>query len=193
MSAGEELTSEEFLKSIGERFRALKRDAEKAIVQLADDQLHVALDENTNSAAVIMKHMAGNLRSRFTDFLTTDGDKPNRNRDGEFIDDHAPRAAVLTDWESGWRTLFDALASLRPEDLTKTITIRGEAHTVIDALHRALAHQGYHVGQITQLARFLAKDQWQTITIPRGGSEAFNRGKRADQQARQPTQGREVP
>ena len=164
-----------FLASIVSTFQSQKRGAEKAIVQLPDDKLHVPLDANTNSVAVIMRHMAGNLRSRFVDFLTTDGEKPGRDRDGEFIENrNLTRERLMADWESGWRVLFDTLASLKPEDLTRTITIRQEPYVVIDALHRALAHQAYHVGQITQLARFLAKDEWSTITIPRGGSQAFN-------------------
>jgi hypothetical protein len=128
-----------------------------------------------------MKHMAGNLRSRFTDFLTSDGEKPDRDRDGEFVDAFPSRDAMMEHWERGWRILFDALASLRPDDLAKTVTIRGEPHAVIDALHRALAHQGYHVGQIVQLSRYLAKDQWDTITVPRGGSVAFNQQKSNEQ------------
>jgi hypothetical protein len=169
------VTPEVFLTSITSTFQSQKRSAEKAIDQLPDDKLHVALDANTNSVAVIMRHMAGNLRSRFADFLTTDGEKPNRNRDGEFVlDPSTPREQIMHDWESGWRVLFDTLASLKPEDLTKTITIRHEPYGVIDALLRAVAHQGYHVGQITQLARYLAKDQWTTITIPRGESRSFN-------------------
>jgi uncharacterized damage-inducible protein DinB len=162
------------LDSIRKNFASLKRSAEKAIVQLSDEQLRIPLDANTNSVGVIMKHMAGNLRSRFTDFLTSDGEKPDRNRDGEFVDDFPSRDAIVEHWERGWKLLFDTLDALRAEDLTKTVTIRGEPHFVVDALHRALAHQGYHVGQITQLARFLAKDKWDTITIPRGGSKAFN-------------------
>jgi hypothetical protein len=146
-------------------------------VQLSDAQLRVPLDENTNSVAVIMKHMSGNLGSRFTDFLTSDGEKPDRDRDGEFVDDLPSRDAITKHWERGWSILADTLDALRTEDLSKTVTIRGEPHTVVDALHRALAHQGYHVGQITQLARYLAKDRWATITIPRGGSKAFNRQK----------------
>jgi hypothetical protein len=167
---------EQFLAAIAQTFQSQKRSAEKAIVQLPDDKLFVALDANTNSVAVIMRHMAGNLRSRFADFLTTDGEKPDRNRDGEFLlDPKTSRQQIMDDWESGWQVLFDTLASLTPDDLTRTITIRHEPYGVIDALLRAVAHQGYHVGQITQLARFLAKDQWTTITIPRGGSLAFNR------------------
>src|SRR5207248_11019281 len=99
---------------------------------------------------------------------------PDRNRDGEFVDDFPSRDAIIEHWERGWNVLFDTLASLKSDDLAKTITIRGEPHTVVDALHRTLAHCGYHVGQIVQLARFLAKDRWETITIPRGGSEQFN-------------------
>ena len=164
-----------FLASMISAFQSQKRSAEKAIVQLPDDKLHVPLDANTNSVAVIMRHMAGNLRSRFADFLTTDGEKPDRDRDGEFVEHpNLSREQLMADWESGWRVLFDTLAALKPEDLTKTVTIRQRPHGVIDALHRALAHQAYHVGQITQLARFLAKDEWTTITIPRGGSKAFN-------------------
>ena len=164
-----------FLGSIVSVFQSQKRSAEKAIAQVPEEKLHVPLDANTNSVAVIMRHMAGNLRSRFVDFLTTDGEKPDRDRDDEFVENpNLSRAQLMADWESGWRALFDTLASLKPQDLTKTITIRQEPHGVMDALHRALAHQAYHVGQITQLARFLAKDEWTTITIPRGGSAAFN-------------------
>src|SRR5206468_10573902 len=122
-----------FLDSIAKNFRKQKDLADKAIAQLDDAQLRVPLDENTNSVAVIMKHVGGNLRSRFSDFLTTDGDKPDRNRDGEFIDDFPSRDAIILHWEQGWTTLFETLASLRPEDLIKTITIRGEPHIVNDA------------------------------------------------------------
>jgi hypothetical protein len=132
------------------------------------------VSEQFNSICVIMKHMSGNLRSRFIDFLTADGEKPDRDRDGEFVDQRATREQIVAHWEGGWRVLFDALETLRPEDLTKSITIRHEPYGVVDALHRALAHQGYHVGQIVQLARFLAKDDWTTLTVPRGGSQAFN-------------------
>ncbi len=156
------------------RFAAYKDMAEKAVVQISDAQLHQALDENTNSVAVIMKHMSGNLISRFTDFLSTDGEKPNRDRDSEFVDDHIPRAAILNYWEAAWQSLFDALAPLTDKDLDKTITIRGETHTVIDALLRQLSHHAYHTGQIVQLSRYVAKDKWTVLTIPRGGSKQFN-------------------
>lgn len=155
-------------------FRANKDWADKAVAQLADEKLHVALDANTNSIAVIMKHVAGNLLSRWTDFLTTDGEKPWRNRDEEFVDSFGSRADLLAYWNSGWQRLFDTLASLSAADLNKTVTIRGEPHTVPLAIQRSLAHCGYHVGQIMLIARILAGEQWTTITIPRGKSASFN-------------------
>jgi uncharacterized damage-inducible protein DinB len=155
--------------------RANKGWADKAVSQLPDDKLHVPLDANTNAIAVIMKHVAGNLLSRWTDFLTTDGEKPWRDRDDEFVDSLKTRAELLAYWESGWQQLFDTLMGLTPEDLGKTITIRGEPHTVPLAIQRSLAHCAYHVGQIVLTARLLAGDQWTTITIPRGGSAGFNK------------------
>ncbi|AMV38417.1 DUF1572 family protein [Planctomyces sp. SH-PL62] len=156
-------------------FRANKGWAEKAVSQLRDEKLHRPLDPNTNSIAVIMKHVAGNLLSRWTDFLTTDGEKSWRNRDDEFVDTFASRDELLAYWESGWNALFDSLESLTAEDVSKTITIRGEPHSVPLAIQRSLAHCGYHVGQIILIARVLAGDDWETITIPRGGSGGFNR------------------
>ena len=155
-------------------FRANKGWADKAVAQLPDDRLHVALDPNTNCIAVIMKHVAGNLLSRWTDFLTTDGEKPWRQRDDEFVDTFAARDDLLAHWESGWRVLFDALAGLTPGDLGRTVTIRGEPHSVPLAIQRSLAHCGYHVGQIVLIARILAGEDWTTITIPRGASAGFN-------------------
>lgn len=155
-------------------FRANKGWADKAIAQLPDDSLHVSLDANTNSVAVIMKHVAGNLLSRFTDFLTTDGEKPWRNRDNEFVDSFTSRAELIDYWNSGWQRLFDTLESLTPADIGRTVLIRGEPHSVPLAIHRSLAHCGYHVGQIILVARVLAGDKWTTITIPRGASATFN-------------------
>ncbi len=154
--------------------RANKGSADKAIAQLPDEKLHLALDPNTNSIAVIMKHVAGNLLSRWTDFLTSDGEKPWRNRDDEFVDSFASRNELLAYWDSGWHRLFDTLESLSTADLGKTITIRGEPHSVLLAIERSLAHCSYHVGQIILVARILAGDTWQTISIPRGGSADFN-------------------
>jgi hypothetical protein len=121
-----------------------------------------------------MKHMAGNLQSRFTDFLTSDGEKPGRDRDREFVEDGRDRAAIVADWEGGWKCLMDAIRALSDRDLARTVLIRGDPHTVIDALLRQLSHHAYHVGQIVQVSRYLAKDNWKVITIPRGGSKTFN-------------------
>ena len=166
--------SESFVSAILNAFDANKRLADRAVEQVADDKLRLALDANTNSIAVIMKHVSGNLTSRWTDFLTTDGEKPWRNRDGEFVDTFASRAAVLECWERGWTCLRSTLGSLQPADLEKTVMIRGEPHSVPLALSRSLGHTCYHVGQIVQIARFHAGDHWNTLTIPRAGSEQFN-------------------
>jgi hypothetical protein len=166
--------SSEFVCAVANAFETNKRLAERAIEQVSDERLHVALDGNTNSIAVIMKHVAGNLLSRWTDFLTTDGEKPWRDRDDEFIDTFRSRSVVLEHWERGWTCLFGALSGLRPEDLDKTVTIRGEPHTVPLAMARSLGHTCYHVGQIVQIARIHAGDNWNTLTIPRGGSQQFN-------------------
>ena len=155
-------------------FRSNKSWADKAVAQLDDERLHAALDANTNTVAVIMKHVAGNLRSRWTDFLTTDGEKPWRDRDDEFVDTFTTRAELLAYWESGWQRLFDALAVLTPADLARTVSIRGEPHSVPLAIQRSLAHCAYHVGQILLIARILAGEHWTTITIPRGASASFN-------------------
>jgi uncharacterized damage-inducible protein DinB len=165
----------EFLSSIINAFEANKRLADRAVEQVPDDKLHTPLDANTNSIAVIMKHVAGNLLSRWTDFLTTDGEKPWRNRDDEFVDTFRSRAELLEKWERGWDCLLKSLRSLKPEDLEKTVTIRGEPHTVPLAVARSLGHTCYHVGQIVQVARIHAGDKWNTLTIPRGGSEQFNK------------------
>ncbi|MFO1022679.1 MAG: DUF1572 family protein [Planctomycetales bacterium] len=155
-------------------FRSNKSWADKAVAQLSDDKLHVALDPNTNSIAVIMKHVAGNLLSRWTDFLTSDGEKSWRNRDDEFVDTFDKRDELIAYWETGWQKTFDSLASLSSDDLARTVTIRGEPHSVPLAIQRSLAHSAYHVGQILLIARILAGDHWTTITIPRGASANFN-------------------
>lgn len=165
----------EFLSAAIDAFEANKRLADRAVEQVPDDKLHVAVDANTNSIAVIMKHVAGNLTARWTDFLTTDGEKPWRNRDDEFVDRFGSRAEVLEAWERGWCCLFDTLKSLKPEHLTATVAIRGEPHSVPLALERSLGHTCYHIGQIVQVARIHAGDHWKTLTIPKGGSEEFNK------------------
>lgn len=164
----------DFLSAMINAFEANKRLADRAIEQVADVKLHVALDANTNSIAVIMKHVSGNLVSRWTDFLTTDGEKPWRNRDDEFIDSLQTRDELLAHWERGWQVLVQTLKTLTPADCDKTVTIRGEAHTVPLALSRSLGHTCYHIGQIVQLARVHAGENWNTLTIPKGGSRQFN-------------------
>jgi len=168
-------SNSDFLRAIADTFQANKRLADRAIEQLPDDKLRLALDQNTNSIAVIMKHVGGNLLSRWTDFLTTDGEKPSRNRDSEFVDSFDSRESILEHWERGWTALFQTLNRLTPTDLEKTVTIRGEPHSVPLALARSLGHTCYHIGQIVQLARFHAGENWNTLTIPKGGSDQFNR------------------
>src|SRR5262245_49863687 len=168
-------TSHEFLSAVINAFEANKRLVDRAIEQMPDDKLHIAIDENTNSIAVIMKHVAGNLLSRWTDFLTTDGEKPWRNRDDEFVDFFGSRAELLEMWERGWACLLKSLRGLRPEDLGRTVLIRGEPQPVPLALERSLGHTCYHVGQIVQVARIHAGEKWTTLTIPRGGSQHFNK------------------
>lgn len=165
----------EFMSAIINAFEANKRLADRAVAQMPDDKLHVALDANTNSIAAIMKHVAGNLISRWTDFLTTDGEKPWRDRDGEFVDSFRSRAELVEFWERGWACLLKSLKSLAPEDLEKTVLIRGEPHSVPLAAERSLGHTCYHIGQIVQVARVHAGEKWSTLTIPRGGSEQFNK------------------
>lgn len=155
-------------------FRYHKTLADRAVAQISDEALHRSLDPHTNSIAVIMKHIAGNLRSRWTDFLTSDGEKPWRNRDDEFVDTLTTRNELLAAWESGWQCVIDALESLAEADFERTIEVRGEPHTVALATERSLAHTSYHVGQIVMLARHWAGDVWDTLTIPRGGSAAHN-------------------
>jgi hypothetical protein len=168
-------TVTEFLAATINAFEANKRLADRAVEQVPDDKLHIALDEHTNSIAVIMKHVAGNLTSRWTDFLTSDGEKPGRNRDDEFVNSFGSRAELIACWDRGWEVLLKTLRDLQPADLAKTVTIRGEPHSVPLAMARSLGHTCYHVGQIVQLARHHAGEQWNTLTIPRGGSQQFNR------------------
>jgi hypothetical protein len=165
----------EFMSAIINAFEANKRLADRAVEQVPDDKLHIALDAYTNSIAVIMKHVAGNLTSRWTDFLTTDGEKLWRNRDDEFVDSLTSRTELLGEWERGWDCLLKTLKNLKPEDLGKTVVIRGEPHSVPLSLERSLGHTCYHVGQIVQVARIHAGEKWNTLTIPRGGSEQFNK------------------
>jgi hypothetical protein len=164
----------EYLGDMKARFAALRKQSERAAAQVSDEAFFATPDAETNSIAVNLKHVGGNLRSRFADFLTSDGEKPDRDRDGEFVitpDD--TRAAVEAAWADGWARLEEALASLTPGDLLRTIHIRGEAHTVMGAINRSLAHVANHTGQITLLAKHYAGDSWKTLSIPRGQSKSF--------------------
>lgn len=163
-----------FLKDAISVFQYYKKLAERAMEQVSDEQLGMALDEESNSIAVIVKHMAGNMASRWTDFLTTDGEKPWRDRDTEFKEPPAGRAELLALWEKGWSTLFDALNGLTEADLARTVTIRGEAHSVMQAVNRQLAHYPYHCGQIVFIAKHLAHEKWDCLSVPRGASQKFN-------------------
>ena len=160
-----------------EELRRLKRITDRALAQMTDEELHARPGDESNSIAVTMKHMAGNMRSRWTDFLTTDGEKAWRHRDGEFEEERRSREEILADWESGWAAVFDAVANLRAGDLGKTVWIRGEPHTVLLALQRQIAHYGYHVGQIVYLARQLRGAGAHPLSIPRGESDTYNRSK----------------
>jgi hypothetical protein len=171
-----------FLDAALDTFRKQKDMAERAMVQLPDEKLRVALHPETNSIAVIVKHIAGNMRSRWTDFLTSDGEKPWRERDDEFVDTFASRGQMMETWEAGWKCLFAALDSLTDADLGKSVTIRGESLPVPLAILRQLDHYAYHVGQIVLVARILAGDNWQVLTIPRGESREYNERMRRGQE-----------
>ena len=155
-----------YLADLRSQFGKIKQHVEDALAQVTDDDLLKAIDPESNSLALIVKHMSGNLRSRFTDFLTTDGEKPDRNRDGEF-EDAPPRATLMAEWERGWSILFASLEALTPSDLLRAVHIRGQRHTVIEALHRALVHQSHHAGQVVFLAKHLRSSEWTTLSLPR--------------------------
>lgn len=156
-------------------FRNYKKLAERAIEQVSDDEFFATIDAEANSIAVVVKHIAGNLRSRWTDFLESDGEKSDRNRDTEFELIGDTRAGLMEFWESGWQALFDAIESLTPGDFSRTITIRGEPHTVVEAINRQLTHYAYHVGQIVLLAKHFKSSEWKTLSDPKNRSAEFNR------------------
>src|SRR5678816_1851412 len=167
--------AKQYLADALSSFRAYKTLAEKAIEQTRDDELFVTLDEESNSIAVVMKHMAGNMISRWTDFLTTDGEKPDRHRDMEFvIESDTTREDVLAYWERGWKCVFDAIEPLTPDDFEKTVNIRGQAHTIVQAINRQLSHYAYHIGQIVFLAKHFRSSQWQSLSIPKNRSAELN-------------------
>ncbi|HYK50404.1 MAG TPA: DUF1572 domain-containing protein [Terriglobales bacterium] len=168
-----ELTTSYLLDSLS-LFRYYKKLSERAMEQVADEQLSAVLDGEMNSIALIVKHMTGNMRSRWTDFFNSDGEKPDRKRDTEFESPPATRAALMKLWEEGWNCLFSALEPLSDADLDRTVEIRGEPHSVMQAINRQIAHYSYHCGQIVFLAKHLQSEQWKSLSVPRGKSEVFN-------------------
>lgn len=164
-----------FLDDAIKTFRDYKELADKSFEQLTDEEFFVSLDEESNSIGVIVKHMAGNMISRWTDFLTTDGEKPGRNRDMEFVlTPQTTRDELLARWEEGWRAVFNAVEPLRPEDIERKVFIRGEEHTVVKAIMRQLTHYAYHIGQIVFLAKHFRSSDWKSLSIPRNRSAEFN-------------------
>jgi Protein of unknown function (DUF1572) len=166
-----------YFEEIGRQLRGHKRMAEAAMTQVEDKDFFHAIDPESNSVAILVKHIAGNARSRFTDFLTADGEKPDRFRDREFeISESTTREEIMSWWEAGWSTIFSIIDALKPEDIVRTVTIRQEPHTVMQALNRALAHYAQHIGQIVFLCKHLRSSEWQTLSIPRGKSEEYKAG-----------------
>ncbi len=155
-------------------FRNYKKMAERAIEQVSDEEFFALIDAEANSIALIVKHISGNLRSRWRDFLVTDGEKADRHRDTEFeiIDDS--RESLMEFWETGWQTLFDSLEPLTADDFSRTVTIRGEPHTIVEAINRQLTHYSYHIGQIVLLAKHFKSDEWKTLSVPKNRSAEFN-------------------
>jgi hypothetical protein len=163
-----------YLDEARRQFRGHKRMAESAMAQLSDQDFFVTLDPEANSVAILVKHLAGNMRSRFSDFLTSDGEKPDRFRDREFeLGASTTRAEVMKWWEEGWNVVFAAIDSLQSEDVMRTVTVRGQPHTVLQAINRQIAHYAQHIGQIVFLAKHLRAAEWKTLSIPRGKSEEF--------------------
>jgi Protein of unknown function (DUF1572) len=177
----------QYLSDIGSQFAKLRSTAERAIEQVADEDFTRSLDAENNSIAITVKHIAGNLRSRCTDFLTADGEKPDRDRDDEFVLHlRDTRTELMEAWARGWDLLASTVSALTPDDLGRTIYIRREPHTVTQALNRHLGHLAYHVGEIVQLAKHWAGPGWRTLTIPRGESKTFNHGKQQEVSTRSP-------
>ena len=165
---------ENYRKDTLEAFRNYKKLAERALEQIGTEEFFQTLDAESNSLAVIVKHVGGNLRSRWTDFLTTDGEKPDRDRDREFVAEEDTRESLTGLWETGWSALFGTLESLTPADFGRTVQIRGEDFSVVKATSRSLAHTAYHVGQIAFLAKHFRATDWKSLSVPRGQSGEFN-------------------
>jgi hypothetical protein len=167
--------STSYIEDSLELFHFYKKMVEGAMEQVSGEQLFAVLDEEMNSIAIIVKHMAGNMRSRWTDFLTSDGEKPNRNRDAEFVEPPATREDLMRIWNEGWDLVFHALEPLTNADLERTVTIRSEPHSVMQAINRQIAHYSYHCGQIVFLAKHFKASEWKSLSVPRNKSADFNR------------------
>lgn len=173
-----------YLDSARKLFGYYRELGDKALAQIDDEHIHWQPSPESNSVAIIVKHLNGNMRSRFTDFLTADGEKPWRDREAEFENDYANKEELLAAWNEGWECFFNAVNPLKDRDLDKIIYIRNEGHTVLEALSRQLAHYPYHIGQLVYLCRLLAGEKWQSLSIPKGGSRAFNDEKFAQEKQR---------
>lgn len=182
-----------FLDDSIEQFHKMKSLAEKAMSQVSDDEFFKILDPESNSIALTVKHIAGNLKSRWTDFLTSDGEKEWRVRDSEFvIESENTRQGLLESWEQGWKCLFDAVTPLTGEDLTRIVEIRGEPHAVVKAINRQLTHYSYHIGQIVFLAKHLKSQDWKNLSVPRGKSDEFHKQVRSEAESRPESKDRGV-
>lgn len=169
------LSAAEYIKVINKDFAKYKSLGDRTFDQLNEEDFHYTSDYDSNSIAILIQHMAGNLKSRFTDFYSSDGEKPDRKRDNEFIEQKFSKEKLLKIWEEGWKYLFNVLDDLKEDDLMKIVYVRGEPHSIIEALNRQLSHDAYHVGQIVLLAKQIKKSGWKTLSIPKGKSEQFNK------------------
>lgn len=173
--------AQHYLEDALRQLHKLKAQADRALAQTPESDWFTALDPESNSIAIIMKHLAGNMRSRWTDFLTSDGEKPDRRRDSEFEREQSDTAqSIHEQWEAGWRLVFSAIEPLKPEDLLRTVTVRGEAHSVTEAINRQMTHYAGHIGQIVLLAKHFAGPAWKSLSIPRGKSRHLDVGKEGE-------------
>ena len=174
------MEASEYLEEATRQFRGLKKTADGALAQVSDADFFTALDPESNSLALIVKHLAGNMRSRWSDFLTSDGEKPDRHRDSEFtIEDGDTREVLMRRWEQGWALTFSAIAPLSAEDFRRTVEIRGQPHSILKAINRQIAHYAYHVGQLVFLAKHFAGSRWETLSVARGKSAEFDKSLRS--------------
>ena len=174
----------QYLDSAKRQFMMYKQLGEKALAQIADKELNWQANDDSNSVVMIVKHMRGNMLSRWTDFLTTDGEKPWRERDEEFSQQEMDRATMMTRWAEGWQCVFDALNSITDDDLERIIYIRNEGHTVLEAINRQIAHYSYHVGQIVYISKLRSTKEWESLSIPRNKSNEYNAGKFSQEKER---------